>query len=85
MCLKRLIAEKQKGIIYYRCHKRHCDQKTIREDIIDKELLDRLKSFGFSDQENLFLKQAIRKKYGELDILKENKLEVLNLHLEKCI
>lgn len=83
-CRYKLIAERQKGYVYYRCQIKTCSQKTIREELIEKELLPVLKQLAFNEQENRFLQKAIKSKYGELEVLKENKLEILKMQLEQC-
>ena len=83
-CRYKLIAERQKGYVYYRCQQANCPQKTIREELIEKELIPLLKKLGFTERENYYLKKAIKSKYGELELLKENKLQILNMQLEQC-
>ncbi len=83
-CRYKLIAETQKGYIYYRCHTEECSQKTIREEMIEKELLFYFKRFEFNEQENRYLRRAVKSKYGELEVLKQNRLQTLRLQLEQC-
>jgi len=83
-CRYKLIAERQKGYVYYRCQTKTCPQKTIREELIEKELLPFLKKLAFNNQENRYLQKAVKSKYGELEVLKENKLEILKMQLEQC-
>ncbi|MGI8467315.1 MAG: recombinase family protein [Pyrinomonadaceae bacterium] len=83
-CRYKLIAERQKGNVYYRCQKADCPQKTIREELIERELLSVLKKLAFNERENQYLQNAVKSKYGELEALKENKLEILNMRLEQC-
>lgn len=83
-CRHKLVAERQKGYIYYRCHTVTCPQKTIREELIEKELFPLLKKFAFNEQENRYLQKAVKSKYGDLEVLKENKLEILNMQIEQC-
>ncbi len=83
-CSYKLIAEQQKGYIYYRCQITTCPQKTIREELIEKQFVPLLKKFAFNERENSFFKKAIKSKYGDLEVLKESKLEILNMQLEQC-
>lgn len=83
-CHYKLIAELQKGNIYYRCQNKTCPQKTIREELLEKELFPMLKTLAFNERETLFFKREIKSKYGELDVLRENKLEILKMQLEQC-
>jgi site-specific DNA recombinase len=55
-CENLLIAERQKGNVYYRCQTNTCPQKTIREEIIENELLRIYEKLQLSDQEYEFLK-----------------------------
>lgn len=41
-CKLSLIAERQKGFIYYRCHSKTCKGVCVREDVIDAHIADRL-------------------------------------------
>jgi DNA invertase Pin-like site-specific DNA recombinase len=83
-CSYKLIPETQKGYVYYRCQTDDCPQKTIREEVIEKELLPYFERFEFSEQENHYLKKAIESKYGELETLKQNRQRTLHLQLEQC-
>jgi len=45
-CDYNLIAERQKGIVYYRCQTRNCPRACVREDVIDRQMqavLDKLR------------------------------------------
>ncbi len=58
-CKNKLIAEKQKGYIYYRCQKKQCPQKhTLREDRIEKKLLKLYRKLQLSDEEYAIFKEA---------------------------
>ena len=46
-----MIGEKQKGKIYYRCHKKDCPTKGVREEHIDKSIRSILSSLKFTDLE----------------------------------
>ncbi len=56
-CGNLLIPERQKGLIYYRCHTRNCQRSTLKEETIDKELLQNFKKLQLTDEEYLFLRQ----------------------------
>lgn len=60
-CQNLYIAEKQKGEIYYRCHTRHCTKGTVREDMINLEVLKFLKPLELNDLEYQFFKQETLK------------------------
>ncbi len=54
-------AERQKGEVYYRCHTRQCTKGTVREDLIEKEVLEFLKPLELTDPEYNFFKQETLK------------------------
>ncbi|HEY0427478.1 MAG TPA: recombinase family protein [Pyrinomonadaceae bacterium] len=56
-CRNLYIAEKQKGEIYYRCHTRGCTKGTVREDLINSEILKFLKPLKLSNLEYQFFKR----------------------------
>jgi site-specific DNA recombinase len=55
-CKNLLIAERQKGNVYYRCHTKNCLQKTIREEIVENELLQIYQKLQLTDEEYSYLK-----------------------------
>lgn len=58
-CRNVLIPEKHKGYIYYRCQTKNCPQKTIREEIIEAELLETYKKIAFNKIETELMQQEI--------------------------
>jgi DNA invertase Pin-like site-specific DNA recombinase len=54
-CERTLIAERQKGWAYYRCHTGDCPQKTLREELIERALLDAFKKLEFTEEEKEYL------------------------------
>jgi hypothetical protein len=58
-CKYSLIGERQKGIIYYRCHDKLCPNTSIREDIVEKQVAQYFKCFRFSKQEEQYFKTKI--------------------------
>jgi DNA invertase Pin-like site-specific DNA recombinase len=88
-CRNLYIAEKQKGEIYYRCHTRNCTKGTVREDLIDKEILKFLKPLKLTDPEYQYFKQETVKQsenseaefeinYRRLHLLREQAAERLS-------
>jgi site-specific DNA recombinase len=55
-CENLLIAERQKGNIYYRCQTKSCPQKTIREEIIEEKLLEIYEKMQLTGAEYEYLK-----------------------------
>lgn len=81
-CRNLYIAEKQKGIAYYRCHTRRCTKGTVREDLINSEVLKFLQPLELNDSEYQFFKQETFRQsetseaefeadYGRLQLLLE--------------
>jgi site-specific DNA recombinase len=66
LCGYSLIAERQKGRVYYRCHTRGCPTTSIREDVLDEHLRSRLRRLQFTDAERAEFRAAI------LDLEKES-------------
>ncbi len=56
LCKNMLIAERQKGNVYYRCHTKMCPQKTIREETVEDELLQIYKKLQLTGEEYDYLK-----------------------------
>jgi DNA invertase Pin-like site-specific DNA recombinase len=60
-CQNVLIPEKQKSYIYYRCQTKNCPQKTIREEIIEDELLKTYQKLTFNQTETELMQQEVEK------------------------
>jgi len=58
-CKYSLIAEKQKGNVYYRCQTKVCPTKTIREEVIESSLLNSLSKFDLNTNEDFELKKLL--------------------------
>ena len=54
-CTNLLVAERQKGNVYYRCHTKRCPQKTIREEMIENKILEIYEKLQLSEEEFEFL------------------------------
>jgi len=50
-CEYRLIAERQKGHVYYRCHSLSCRGTVVREEVIDNTLRTSAEPFKLTDEE----------------------------------
>lgn len=60
-CRNLYIAEKQKGEIYYRCHTRNCTKGTIREGLLEQEVVKTTRKLLLNDFEYAYLKQQALK------------------------
>jgi hypothetical protein len=54
-CDYSLIAERQKGHIYYRCHTKDCLTKGVREEILEQSVFEKLLLLRFTPQEVRYL------------------------------
>ena len=60
-CGKLLIAEKQRGHTYYRCQAKACPQKTIRQELVDQQILEIFRKLQLTRQEFQLLRtEAIK-------------------------
>jgi site-specific DNA recombinase len=89
-CQNVLIAERQKGNVYYRCQTKFCEQKTIREELIESELLDVYQKLRFNKEEAKLMQEVIaeyKKTQPERAELQKNQLlmnlELINTRLNK--
>jgi site-specific DNA recombinase len=82
-CRNKLIAETQKGFVYYRCHTKRCEQKTIREDVIEEQFAEVLKMLKFTKSETEYFRQQIEEADWQVfKLAKEQKIELENRLLE---
>lgn len=58
-CGYALIGERQKGYVYYRCHTAGCPSTSLREERIEAEVRDRLRSVSFDEVESSDLRRMI--------------------------
>lgn len=82
-CGKTLIGETHKEHNYYRCQLRGCPQKTIREEIIERALLDVLQQLRFSEIELTYFRQQLAKSSAQIATLRAAEGQALRLHLEQ--
>jgi DNA invertase Pin-like site-specific DNA recombinase len=58
-CKYSLIAERQKGHVYYRCHTKNCPQPCVREETIGAEVSQFFQKVRYDDQEREYYKTRI--------------------------
>ena len=58
-CRYSLIAERQKGRVYYRCHTKNCPQPCVREDTIETEVSQFFQRVRYDDREREYYKSRI--------------------------
>src|SRR5581483_4258412 len=82
-CGNRLIGERQKGHRYYRCQKKSCLQKSVREELVTSGLLELLRKLCFTAEENRYLRKKIAAMSVESAALQESRKKTLHLQLEQ--
>ena len=82
-CRNLFIGEKQKGYVYYRCHTRSCTKGAIREEMIDKTVINTLEKLQLNEFEYQFFKQETIKESQNLETEYEADYRRLQLLLEQ--
>ncbi len=82
-CRYSLIGETQKGHIYYRCHTKDCPEACIREEIVEKRMIERFSPLQFTEQEMVYLRQKVSHMKENWVNEKEVHVNALKLHLGK--
>ncbi len=82
-CHYRLIGEKQKGYLYYRCQRKECPQKTIREELVDAVLRRTLQKLQFTDRETACFEKWFQYRYSLAEQNIETARKALNLQLQQ--
>jgi site-specific DNA recombinase len=58
-CGLSLIAERQKGHVYYRCHTKNCPQPCVREELINAEVSQFFERIQLDDREKAYYKSRL--------------------------
>jgi DNA invertase Pin-like site-specific DNA recombinase len=82
-CQTLLVGERQKGFVYYRCHKKSCSQKTIREEAVEAAVGAILHKIKFTPLENRYLHEEIGRRYDDVAALQESHRQSLTLQLDQ--
>lgn len=78
LCSNLLVAERQKGNVYYRCQTKRCPQKTIREELIESKLFEIYEHLQLSEEEfELLQKEAITYKRDEPNRIEATRKQLL--------
>jgi site-specific DNA recombinase len=83
LCRYRLIGERQKGYLYYRCQTRDCRQKTIREELVDECVQKALENLQFDPEEFSFFKDWLENRHKQSEQNIETERKALKLNLEQ--
>src|SRR5579864_6992527 len=88
-CSYSLIAERQKGHVYYRCHDRpfkspaHCPLTSVREEQLDEAVLARLRDVDLSDDELVLARTCIEERKKEREKNRAITITALRLQLDQ--
>lgn len=83
-CQYRLIGERQKGFLYYRCHTSECPQKTVREELIDKPFQGVLQNLQFDAEETPCFADWFKHRHQQAEENIEAERKALKLNLEQA-
>ena len=81
ICNHTMIGEKQKGRVYYRCHTKNCETKSIREDYVERYVINSLKTIELDKSEVQIFENTFLHNKQKLKSLKQNLRR--NLMLQK--
>lgn len=80
-CSRNLIGECQKGHTYYRCQTRNCPQKTLREEIVEEEIMKQFEPLRFNEREKEYFHSRIKQLSNSLRQEEESLRKALELRL----
>jgi site-specific DNA recombinase len=80
-CQSTLIAELQKGHVYYRCHTHQCTTKTTREERIDNALEEAFGSLRLDEEEINYVRQWFANAQANQEVYRAKEVEVVQLNL----
>lgn len=81
-CQSLLYGELQKRRVYYRCHNKACQQKTIREDTLEETVAKLFRQLSFSEEEKSHIRKALSERWNAAGMKRERDLRLFNLQLE---
>ena len=82
-CGKSLVAEKQKGHVYYRCKAEDCPTKTIREEFVDGAIGEFLGSLKLSEEDTKELRSLFTHDLEAISAVNERKKRDWQLQLSQ--
>jgi len=84
-CNRSLIAEKQKGHVYYRCHNRKCPSTILREESIGAAIRFHVEKLRLAPDEGPYIDELVDEKMAEEKHLIESEVSTLQLRLHGII
>jgi DNA invertase Pin-like site-specific DNA recombinase len=82
LCSRSMIGEIQKGMVYYRCHKKGCSTKSRREDFIEQSVTNLLRQITLTEEEHSTLEGILNEYEQDKEKAKEDFLKGINLQLK---
>lgn len=58
-CKRSLVPENQKGTVYYRCHQKDCGSPCLRQDRIERAIVDQLTKLEFCQEEKGYFRHRL--------------------------
>jgi site-specific DNA recombinase len=80
-CQATLIAELQKGHVYYRCHTRQCETKTAREERIDNAVGEAFGTLRLDEEEMSYVRQWFANAQANHEVYRAKELDAAQLNL----
>lgn len=80
-CSHNLVAERQKGFVYYRCHTRGCPRTCIREEAIDSHIDDTLAGLRMTKQDLRELVEEFQQLEEERSDASKEKIKSVELQI----
>ncbi len=81
LCSRSMIGEIQKGMVYYRCHKKGCATKSVREDFAEQNIQNLLRQITFTEEEHNTLEDILNEYEEDKEKTREDFLKGINLQL----
>lgn len=81
LCGKTVMAEIQKGHVYYRCHTDGCETKTIREERIEQALESAFAPLRLNEDESAYVKEWFARARANAQAQVAEKLEAYRLQI----
>ena len=82
-CGYRLVAERQKGHVYYRCHTSTCATKCAREEQVDGAILSALVKASLTEAEGAVYLETLQVVLSQQRSIAEERRQALELELQK--
>lgn len=82
-CGNKFVGERQRGHVYYRCHKFRCPGGSVREETVEETMRAALQTLTFTEREKEDISSALRSLDRESSSLNESSQKALKLRLDQ--